>query len=335
MKFLNFLSDRIKGFFSGESIPSSDESDLSSFESREKIIAFTIALVISLSLWFIVNLSRDFNVSIEVPIILSNLPQDVTIISEIPDVATVNLTGEGWNLISVYTNPPRVFVNAESEEVNLSEQIRNQIGAFSNLNIIQVRPSQLEIRTETRISKRVPVVSRVELNVGNRYGLIRDPVVSPDSVTISGAESLLEEIDYWETENVELTNITRSVVNNINLRQPDTGVSVVPSRVTLDVEVAEFTEAELRVPIRTRNLPSGRAVTYNPSSIMVRYDVPIDQFSEVHGLRLFNAYVDYTLITDDDSGRVTPEVELVENDYHIRLRSFQPPRVSYFRIIPE
>ena len=335
MKFLNFLSDRIKGFFSGEGIQSPDEGDESSFENREKIIAFTTALIISLSLWFIVNLSRDFNVSVEVPILLSNLPQDVTISSDVPDMATVTLNGEGWNLISIYTNPPRVFINAESEEVNLSEQIRNQIGAFSNLNIIQVRPAQLEIRTERRISKRVPVISRVELNVGGRYGLIHDPVVSPDSITISGAESLLAEIEYWETENVELTNITRSVVNNINLRQPYSGVSIEPSRVTLDVEVAEFTEAELRVPIRTRNLPSGRAVTYNPSSIIVRYDVPINQFSEVHGLRLFNAYVDYTLITDDDSGRVAPEVELVESDYNIRLRSFQPPRVSYFRIIPE
>lgn len=335
MKFLNFITDRIKGFFSGEGMPSPDEGDISSFENREKVIAFSIALVIALNLWFIVNLSRDFNVSVEVPIVLSNLPQDVTVSSEVPATAAVNLTGEGWNLISVYTNPPRVFVNAESGEVNLSEQIRNQVGAFSNLNIIQVRPYILEIRTERRISKKVPVISRVELNVGGRYGLLRDPVVSPDSVTISGAESILAEIDYWETENVELANITRSIVNNISLRQPDAAISVEPLSVTLDVEVAEFTEAELRVPIRTRNLPSGRAVTYNPSSIMVRYDVPINQFSEVHGLRLFNAYVDYTLITDDDSGRVTPEVEILESDFNIRLRSFQPPRVSYFRIIPD
>lgn len=335
MKFFSFISDRIKSFFSGEVIPSPDEGDLSSFENREKIIAFSVALIIALSLWFIVNLSRDFNVSVEVPILLTNLHQDVTISSDVPETVTVNLTGEGWNLISVYTNPPRVYINAESEEVNLSEQIRNQISAFSNLNIVQVRPSQLTIVRENKISKRVPVVSRVVLNVSERYGMIREPIVSPDSVNISGAESQLAEIDSWETENLELANINQKIVRAVNLRQPENGVTVEPASVTLDIEVAEFTEAELRVPIRTRNLPSGRAVTYNPSSIMVRFDVPIDQFSEVHGMRLFNAYVDYTLIADDDSGRVSPEVEIVENDYEIRLRSFQPPRVSYFRIIPD
>ncbi len=316
-------------------MPSPDEGDLSTFENREKLIAFSVALIIALSLWFIVNLSRDFNVSIDVPILLTNLPQDVTVSSEVPESARVTLTGEGWNLIAVYTNPPRVYVNAESGEVNLSEQIRNQIGAFSNLNIVQVRPSQLTIRTERRVSKRVPVLSRVELNVSDRYGLIREPAIYPDSITVTGAESLLEEIDYWETANVEMTNINRSTVSDINLRQPDSGITIEPATVTLDIEVAEFTEAELRVPIRTRNLPSGRAVTYNPSSIVVRFDVPIDQFTSVQGLRLFNAYVDYTLITDDDSGRVSPEVEVVENEYNIRLRSFQPPRVSYFRIIPD
>lgn len=335
MKFFNFISERIKRIFTGEVMPSPDEGDLSSFESREKIIAFSVAIFIALSLWFIVNLSRDFNVSVEVPILLTNLPQDVTISSDVPETVTVTLTGEGWNLISVYTNPPRVFINAESGDINMSEQIRSQISAFSNLNIVQVRPSQLEIVTERKISKRVPVVSRVKLNVSGRYGMIREPVVSPDSVTISGAESQLAEIDSWETEDLELVNTNGNIVRNVNMRQPESGVTVQPATVTLDLEVAEFTEAELRVPIRTRNLPSGSAVTYNPSSIMVRFDVPIDQFSEVQGMRLFNAYVDYTLIANDDSGRVSPEVEIVESDYNIRIRSFQPPRVSYFRIIPD
>ncbi|MEX0944636.1 MAG: CdaR family protein [Balneolaceae bacterium] len=312
-----------------------DEGDAGGFESKEKIFAFGVALFIALCLWFIVNLSRDFNVSIEVPIMLTNLPDDVTISSDVPESALVTVTGEGWNLISVYTNPPRIFVSIESSEVNLSEQIRNQVSAFSNLNIVQVRPSQFTIQTERSISKKVPVINRVELNLSNQYGLLREPTISPDSVTVTGAESMLEEIDSWDTANLELTNINGSMMREIRLNPGGSGISVSPSVVTLNVEAAEFTEAELRVPIRTRNLPSGRAVSYNPSAITVRFDVPINQFSDIQGIRLFNAFVDYTLIADDDSGRVTPELEVVDNEYHVRIRSFQPPRVSYFRIIPD
>ena len=311
-----------------------DTADSSHFEKREKIIAFSVALFFGLCLWFIVNLSRDYNVTIEVPIVLSNLPDDVTVSSDIPETASVVLTGEGWNLISVYTNPPRVLVNAESDDVNLGEQLRSQVGAFSNLNIIQVRPTQLYIQKERRVSRKLPVRNRVNIQFADQYGLLSEPTLSPDSITVIGAESVLDELEYWDTAETEFTNINESVNRVVQLHSM-TGVALEPSTVILSMEVAEFTEAEIRVPIRTRNLPSGRAVSYNPSSIMVRYDVPLQQFSEVQGVRLFNAYVDYSLIEEDDLGTIAPDVEIVDNSYNIRLRSFQPPRVSYFRIVPE
>lgn len=311
-----------------------DAADSSHFEKREKIIAFSVALFFALCLWFIVNLSRDFNVTIEVPIVLSNLPDDVTVSSDIPETASVVLTGEGWNLISVYTNPPRVLVNAESDDVNLGEQLRSQVGVFSNLNIVQVRPTQLYIQKERRVSRKLPVRNRVNLQLAEQFGMLSDPVLSPDSITVIGAESVLDELEYWETAETEFSNINESA-NRIVQLQSMSGVTLEPSTVILSMEVAEFTEAEIRVPIRTRNLPSGRAVSYNPSSIMVRYDVPLDQFSDVQGVRLFNAFVDYSLIEEDDLGTIAPDVEIVDNSYNVRLRSFQPPRVSYFRIVPE
>lgn len=334
MKFFNFISERTRAFFSWDSASKSDATDSSHFENREKIIAFSVALFFALCLWFIVNLSRDFNVTIQVPIVLSNLPSDVTISSDIPETASVVLTGEGWNLISVYTNPPRVLVNAESDEVNLAEQLRSQVGAFSDLNIVQVRPTQLFIQKERRVSRMLPVRNRTTIRFTDQFGLLSDPVLSPDSVTVTGAESILDELEYWDTADTELTNINQSIDRAIQL-QSMTGVSLEPSTVNLSMEVAEFTEAEIRVPIRTRNLPSGRAVSYNPSSILVRYDVPIHQFSEVQGVRLFNAFVDYSLIEEDDLGTISPDLEIVENDFNVRIRSFQPPRVSYFRIVPE
>lgn len=334
MKFLNFISERIQSFFSRYSSSVTDTADSSHFEKREKVIAFSVALFFALCLWFIVNLSRDFNITVEVPIDLSNLPSDVTVSSDIPETASVALTGEGWNLIPVYTNPPRVLINAESDDVNLTEQLRNQVSVFSNLNILQVRPSQLTIERERKVSKKIPVRNRTRFELADQYGLLSDPVISPDSVTVIGAESVLDEIEYWDTAETEITNINDSI-NRVVQLESMSGVTLEPSTVILSMDVAEFTESEIRVPIRTRNLPSGRAVSYNPSSITVRYDVPLDQFSEVQGVRLFNAYVDYSLIEEDDLGTIAPDVEIVENNYNVRLRSFQPPRVSYFRIVPE
>lgn len=335
MDFFSLISDKIKSFFSSGTISGSGEADKVQAENREKVVAFGIAFLISICLWFIVNLSRDFNVTIQVPIEVANVPDDEIVSSDVPESATVNVSGEGWNIISVYNNPPRVLVTAESQEVNLADRMRNQVSAFSDLNIIQVQPARLSVETERKASKKVPILSNIRLEMQEQFGLLNEPEITPDSVTVSGAESKLENIDRWSTAEVQIDNVNSNIERTVPLTTPDLGVTLTPSSVVFQAEVAEFTESEVRVPIRTINLPSGQAVTYNPSSILVRFDIPLNQFSEIQGRRPFRAYVDYSVIKQDSSGRVAPEVEVVETDYHIRIRNFQPPRVSYFRIVPE
>ncbi|TVQ04053.1 MAG: hypothetical protein EA359_07745 [Balneolaceae bacterium] len=334
MQFINFISERFKHFFSGGPSPRPEEADTDSFQNKEKITAFSIAFFIALCLWFIVNLNRDFNITIQVPVILTNLSEDVTLSNEVPETAAVSLTGEGWKLISVYSNPPRLMVNAEVSDINLAEQVRSQISAFSDLNIVRVEPARLTIETERKATKRVPIRNLVNISVRDQFGLLREPAIIPDSVTITGAESTIRDLTEWYTEETELRNINSNVEQSVRVAQVS-GMSVEPQTVMLTLEVTEFTEAEIRVPIRTRNLPNDSAVSYNPSTITVRFDVPIHQYSEVQGTRPFAAYVDYEFIEEDDSGRVTPDIEILETDYILRLRSFQPQRVSYFRIVAD
>ncbi|WP_069130391.1 CdaR family protein [Rhodohalobacter halophilus] len=334
MNFLKFLTERFKAFFTSTEAEAEDPDEQDLF-AREKVVAFSIAFVFALSLWFVVNMNRDFNISVEVPIVLTNLPDHLALRSEVPDHATVSVTGEGWQLISLYSNPPRVNLNAENQQINLFEQIRNMSGPFSDLNVVQVEPLMLTIETEEKATKRVPVISRIDLNLRSQFGLIGTPTIEPDSVTLTGADSILDELNGWETVQVSLDDVHQSLERTVKLRSPSGGLSVDASEITFRVDVAEFTEAEVRVPIRTRNLPSGQAVSFNPSSIIVRFDVPIHQYSEVQGTRPFAAYVNFEDLELDDTGYIVPNIEIVNDNYEIRLRSFQPPRVSYFNIIPD
>lgn len=335
MNFFSSISNWVNGLFFDENGPRGDEGENYHAENREKVIAFSIAFFISVCLWFIVNLSRDFNVTIQVPIQVASVSNDEVISSDVPETASVNVSGEGWNIISVYNNPPRVLVTAQSQQVNLSDQLRNQISAFSDLNIIQVQPDQITIQTQPKVTKRVPVVSNVQLNMRGQFGLLHEPEITPDSVTISGTASAVDSVTEWPTVELQMDDVDSDIQQNIALQQPESRLSLELQTVNFQARIAEFTEAEVRVPIRTRNLPAGRAVTYNPSSITVLFDVPINQYSDIENLRPFRAYVDYSVIEEDGSGRIAPEIETLETDFNIRLRSFQPPRVSYFRIVPE
>lgn len=333
MALLSNIMGRIGGFFRSRRDEEGDE-ERGAFRLHN-IIAFVLAILFALSLWLIVNMGRDYSITIDIPMRVVNLPADIALSAEIPEYASVSLSGEGWSLINLYTNPPVIQLNAETQQINLFEQVRQQLGTISDLNIMQVDPIVVSIETEQKISRKVPVVTRVDLSMKEQYGIIGTPRLEPDSVTITGAASKVEAIDSWETEETEIVEVNRDLQISLNLVRPQTGVEVSPKSALYSVEVAEFTEAEVRVPIRTRNLPSGKAVTYNPSSITVRFDVPIEQFSAVRDARPFVAFVDYSRIEDDTTGLITPEIERVSDEFDVRLRSFQPTRVSYFNILPE
>lgn len=334
MKFISFISNRIKDFFSNTDQKTPNETDGGIFEKREKIIAFSFALFFAICLWLIVNMGRDFNVTLEIPIRLANLPDDVALSSPIPDHVSVNVAGEGWNLISLYSNPPVINLSAESERVNVQEQIRNQIGSFSNLNIIQVEPNTLQIETEEKVTKRVPIIKKVDISLRDQYGYISEPRFEPDSVTITGAATQIEPISSWETVDITISDVNSSIERNVRLKSPDGGIRLDPSEVRMSVEVAEFTEAEVRIPVRTRNMPPGQAVTYNPSSVTVRFNVPITQYSNVVDTRPFSAYVDYADLEADTTGMIAPTIETDTDLFNVQLRNYQPSRVSYFNIVP-
>jgi YbbR domain-containing protein len=336
MEFLSFISERVKQFFSGNEDDKSNETDSPAFEKKEKATAFGIAFLIALGLWIVVNLNRDFNVTLELPIQITGVSDDMIISSDVPDTILVGVTGEGWNLISIYNNPPRVLLNSQTNnEINVADQIRNQTTALNELNILQVDPSFISIETEPKDEKMVPLVNRVAINPREQYGVIGEAVLTPDSVQITGARSMLETISVWTTRELSLNDVNEDINRDIPLTTAENGLIIEPVTATLSASIAEFTEAEVRVPIRTRNLPSGEAVTFNPSFVTVLFDVPIEQYSMVEGTRPFIAYVDYSVLQQDNTGRISPSIEVQEVDYNLRLRTFQPPRVSYFMVVSE
>lgn len=310
-----------------------EDDNLPAIMTKEKVLVFTISFVLAFCLWFIVNLSRDFNITISMPIEIGEVPEEMTLVEGVPDHASVGVSGEGWKLISLYNNPPRIIIDVEESEVNLFDKVQQQVTAVSDVNITQVQPLGISLNLEEKVSKDVPVEVQLDIIPHDRFGVIGEPELEPAFVTISGAQSQIAEIENVRTRPVELTDVTRGREIELNIERPSSGISVEPGTIKYRFNVTEFTEGEVRIPIRLRNLPPGIAVTYNPSTVTIRYSVPIDQYSEVENTRPFIAYVDYSTIEEDTTGLVIPQIERTEDDFDIRLRSFSPRTVSYFMVV--
>jgi len=335
MALLKNTKEKISDFFSSRFKLEVNEDEEDKLFTKQKVFAFTFAMLFSVALWFIVNMGRDYNMTMMLPIQITNLPDDIALSSEVPDTTAVSISGEGWSLFNLYINPPQVMLNVEEQQINMFEQVRQQISSMSDVSVMQVDPMFLEIETEMRVSKKVPVESRIVINTGPQYGVLGSTQIMPDSVTVTGPASRVENVESWSTADTEINDVTRNLEMSVDLQEPGPGITTIPSEVTLQANIAEFTEAEVRIPVRSRGLPSGRAVTFSPSSIVVKYDVPLDQYNDVQSIRPFVAFVDFERLQQDTTGLITPELEKVTDQYDVRLRSFQPTRVSYFNIMPD
>lgn len=331
--FDNPLVNRIKSVLKPGTTPGAEETEVKLMR-REKIIVFAAAYIMAVSLWFIVNLSGSFSITLNIPIEPGNVPENMALTEELPEFVQVSVSGDGWQLMNLYSDPPTVSINIEENEINLFDQVRQRLSYLQDIDIAKVQPLLLSVDMEPKISKKVPIRITTDLQFQNRFGMVGEPDISPDSITVTGARSKIENIEYWNMpDTLRMDNLKSDISKTIPLSDQDNVIELSAEQISFSAKVSEFTEGQTTVYIETKNLPRGQNVNYNPSSVTIKYDVPIEQFNDVEKVQPYEVYVPYTKILQDSSGFVTPDIEQTADQFELRLRSFQPKAVAYFTVL--
>ncbi len=333
MNLLKMLLDKISGFaWPRILMPKSGEGQ-TTFSSGEKALVFGIAYAIAFGLWLMVNLDREFTLTLDLPLVPGEISNDMALVNSIPNRVTVAVSGEGWKLLNFYNSPPLIPVNMSEQNVNLSDQVFSVLASYPDINVLRVNPSQINVTLEDRIEKRVPVDLQMDITFRNQFNFVGQPQLSPDSVTISGARSRVQDIESWPTEVLVREGVRENINIQLELRRPHEVVQISATEVQVSARVSEYTEGELRIPVYTRGLPRGRDVIFSPASVLVRYDVPLEEYQNTQENDVFSVYIDYADIIGDDTGLVVPTIEQTLDVAYIRLRSIQPRTLSYYVVI--
>tara|TARA_R110000868_G_scaffold235273_2_gene489028 strand:- start:17068 stop:18081 length:1014 start_codon:yes stop_codon:yes gene_type:complete len=331
--FSEKIIERVKRAFKFGIPPGITEDDARAAR-RERIVVFVVAYIMAMSLWFIVNLNGDYNISINVPIESGNIPNDMALIEDLPEFVQVDVSGDGWKLVNLFNNPPNVIIDITEGEVNLFDQVRQRFTVEQDVSVLKVQPFLINIGLEPKISKKVPIRLNTDIQFTTRYGLIGNTKITPDSLTITGAVSQVSDISEWVIQDtLVLRNVRDDILSIISFESFNHLIEPSINEITLSANVSEFTEGETSVYIRTRGLPRGQVINYNPSAVLIRFDVPLEQYAEVQNTRPYEVYVPYSKILQDSTGFVTPDIELMTTQYQIKLRSFQPKAVAYFSVL--
>ncbi len=321
--FWERLLQVFKSSTNGQSQPDDDPH-------RPLVIAFCLAL--SATLWLVATLGETRTITINIPTTVSDLSSQQALTELPPSTIDVEIEGQGLQLLMLYGDRPQAELDVSSETVDVRSALTLAEG--SDLDIVSVSPQQINVSTEPRLERRVPVRSRLTMDLEPSHELLGPVRLRPDSVTISGAQSIVESFALWPTEGRTIENVRDSISTNVALS--DTLSELVDRSITsvqASAVAGRFTEDSVRIDVEVSGVPSDQnLVALEPPTITVKYRVLFDQMFDAKTASGFFATVPYEKIRSDTSGFVRPEIS-VPNDLYIRDPQPSPSRLRYYTFL--
>ena len=296
---------------------------------RNRGWVITLCILASCVLWFAFSMQETYTQVIEFPTEVRNLPDDQALAQMPPSSVRVQLEGEGIQILRLYYNPPSVPIDASQDVVDLGLSAPEIVKSVS---IQAVTPRLVDMSVEDRVSRRIPVEPRITMQFASGYRMIGTIKSVPDSITVSGARSIIQNLRSWPTARRHLGEMRDSL--NAAIALSDTLGSLVltdVSEVIVKEDVQAFTGATRQVAVRAVGLPPGVRVTFSPAVVDVIYQVPLSQYDKAMEAEEFYAFVPYSDIERDTQGLVFPMLHLPDS-LDVRGPRFEPESLRYYDV---
>lgn len=167
-----------------------------------------ISLALAVGLWLAVARDPVAEVAVDVAIEFHNIPQNLEISSQNVPRAQIRLRGP--ERVVHRLQPSDVYAEIELSGVKPGERTfdltAQQIHEPSELEVVQVVPSQFHLTFDSRLTRLVPVQPRVIGTFAPGYSIER-VVVDPTMITISGPQKHVEAVDAAITDPIDASGI--------------------------------------------------------------------------------------------------------------------------------
>lgn len=246
-------------------------------------------IVIAAFFWFLMKLSKSgYSSSLEYPVIYENVPQSKILVQAPIQYIDLKISSYGFRLLGYEIRnkqPLRIDVKRQVRKLegdtyywlpNLyREELETQLDAQTSL--LRIEPDTVYLSLSSQIKKQVPVVADVKTSFKPGFEANGDSEIKPLMVTIAGPQSELDSINYVLTEKQNYTELDKSIKTKLELKAPNSEVSVSPKMVTYVLNVDQFTEKKIMVPIRMTNIPKGFDAEIIPTKVVVTCKVALKQ----------------------------------------------------------
>ena len=323
------IEDNIKNFLNKKNI-----------KADRRLLVFLFFVVIATIFWFLNQLEKEYVTDISLPVRYTNMPADKILVNELPEYFDIRVRAHGYKLLEYKISnkflPFQVNVNSITLRMLsgsdfsklyaltrlMDDKIENQLS--SELEIVSISPDTIYFEFADRIFKKVPVASNIEAKPATQFMIRGNIDFKPDSITISGAEPIIDTIHEVFTNNKELIDLAVNYNDDIKLKKIE-NVNLSEDKVDYSINIEKFTEGSQSIALHVINVPDSLIIRTFPKEITVTYLVALSDYEKVLP-ELFEAVIDFKE-TNNQLNRLNI---LIENSpEYIRSLRYYPKTVEY------
>jgi len=198
------------------------------------------SLVCGITLWFFVILSGQFEISMDVPIIFSNIPPELDIV-EYPKTVRVSIEGQERLLENLKQKEISAVIDMEQtmEGKVFFTLSKDNIDLPAMLSVKSIEPETIGIKIETLCKKTVTVKPAV-VGLPEKGFAIAGIKVTPESVELEGPKSKISKIRTIKTEPLDINGINSDLRYRASLNLSDPNIRKNINKVEVFISVKKI-----------------------------------------------------------------------------------------------
>jgi len=298
---------------------------------RKNIFIYISSLIFAIFLWLYINLNLVYNISVSIPLDIK-LSKAQALANELPNNIDVSVKGKGWDLLGlVFSKNLTLSLDLtnykKDSRVNITQTINELLSLSSNVSILGVNPDFIEINFDNVTSKMVKVKNALNVVPKDRYFIIGTPKISPDSVKVSGAISIIGKIKYLPTEQINITNVNNGFTKTVKIIDTlNNIIKVEPKNVTVTYSIELSAEKNFDdINVLINNVPQDKEVLLVPPKLKLYLRGGVEQLAKINPDEVF-AGIEFKQIENDSLGYVSPIITLPVD---VTIIKYEPQKFQY------
>lgn len=294
---------------------------------QNKSRVFLFFLLFSTLLWVLTKFSKQYSSKVNVWVDYQNLPEN-TLLSDAPKTISVNLIANGFEFLYYRLKQPIAELNLnkyykEGENIILVDREALQMEISRDLerevNLTDVSIKNIEVKLDRIANKEVPIIIDADVQLRKGFRQVDSIQIHPSRVIVSAPSQVLDSIEFISTAKWEARNVDKSTEKTLKLILPKFEKTFLDLEHTeATIEVTEYTQKNLQVPITLVNKPSNMTLMLIPEVISLAVDVDIAAYNSISD-QDFIVICDYNK-RDEEEGKLYAELKTFPKQvYNVKL----------------